>query len=244
MKLRISTIFLGVSMLVAGASCIKKDNYPGPNASLQGNLFLDGSGSKNTIQTSTNAFQVRLEQLDWSATPAPQDIPVKYDGTYENSQLFSGHYRVSIKGGAFWAVAPQEIDIRNGTKLDFQLTPYLLLNNITAEMVDSVTLKLHCDLEATINGGIPSIISIFPYVNTTKIVGPGAAIFEYSEGLQNPLKNLNKEWANLSAAEKSPDIIIPGMLRGRTFFVRVGVKFNNDDKSYNLSEIIQVDVPK
>src|SRR5258705_10660408 len=132
MKLRISTIFLGVSMLVAGSSCIKKDNYPCPNASLEGSLFQDGSGSKTTIQVCTDNFKIRLEQLDWSATPAPQDIPVKYDGTYQNAELFSGHYRVSIKGGAFWPVAPQEIDIRKVRKLDFQLRPYLLLNNFTA----------------------------------------------------------------------------------------------------------------
>ncbi|HEY8969266.1 MAG TPA: DUF3823 domain-containing protein, partial [Puia sp.] len=133
MKISISTIVLGMSMLIAGSSCIKKDNYPGPNASLQGNIFQDGSSSKDLVQTCTGNFSIRLEQLDWSSTPTPQDIPVKYDGTYENSELFAGHYRVSIKGGAFWPVAPQEMDIRMGSKLDFQLTPYLVLSGFTAD---------------------------------------------------------------------------------------------------------------
>jgi len=228
-------------MLMAGSSCIKKDNYPGPNASLQGNLFQDGTGSKNTVQTCTGNFNIRLEQLDWTTTPTPQDIPVKYDGTYENTALFSGHYRVSIKGGAFWPVAPQEVDIRNGTKLDFQLTPYLLINNFTAEMADSTTLSLHFNLEAPIDGGIPTIIEMQPYVNTTKIVGPGASIFDFSDAYKLPV---NKEWANMSPADKSPEIVIENLIPGRTFFVRVGVRFNNNDKSSNLSEIIQIDVPK
>jgi len=241
MKLQITTIFLGVSMLIAGGSCIKKDNYPGPNASLEGSFFLDGTSSKTTVQTCTGNFTVRLEQLNWSATPTPQDIPAKYDGTYQNTELFSGHYRVSLKGGAFWPVAPTEIDINKGAKLDFQLTPYLLLSNFTADLVDSTTLSLHFNMEAPIDGGIPTIIEMQPYVNTTRIVGPGASIFDFSDANKKPI---NKEWADMTAGDKAPEIIVKNLIKGRAFFVRVGVRFNNDDKSSNLSEVIKIDVPK
>jgi len=241
MKYRISLIFLGMSMLIAGSSCIKKDNYPGPNASLQGNIFQDGTSSKNMVQTCTGNFSIRLEQLDWSSTPTPQDIPVKYDGTYQNTELFSGHYRVSIKGGAFWPVAPQEIDIRQGTTLDFQLTPYLTLANFTADMADSTTLSIHFDMQAPIDAGIPTVLEMQPFINTTKIVGPGASIFDFSDANK---VSINKDWSAMTASDKSPTMVVPNLIKGRTFFVRVGVRFNNDDKSYNLSEIIKVDVPK
>ena len=241
MKYRISLIFLGMSMLIAGSSCIKKDNYPGPNASLQGNIFQDGTSSKNMVQTCTGNFSIRLEQLDWSSTPTPQDIPVKYDGTYQNTELFSGHYRVSIKGGAFWPVAPQEIDVRQGTTLDFQLTPYLTLANFTADMADSTTLSIHFDMQAPIDAGIPTVLEMQPFINTTRIVGPGASIFDFSDANK---VSINKDWSAMTASDKSPTMVVPNLIKGRTFFVRVGVRFNNDDKSYNLSEIIKVDVPK
>ena len=241
MKYRISLIFLGMSMLIAGSSCIKKDNYPGPNASLQGNIFQDGTSSKNMVQTCTGNFSIRLEQLDWSSTPTPQDIPVKYDGTYQNTELFSGHYRVSIKGGAFWPVAPQEIDIRQGTTLDFQLTPYLTLANFTADMADSTTLSIHFDMQAPIDAGIPTVLEMQPFINTTRIVGPGASIFDFSDANK---VSINKDWSAMTASDKSPTMVVPNLIKGRTFFVRVGVRFHNDDKSYNLSEIIKVDVPK
>jgi hypothetical protein len=48
----------------------------------------------------------------------------------------------------------------------------------------------------------------------------------------------------MSASDKSPTIVVSNLIKGRTFFVRVGVRFDNDDKSYNLSDIIQIDVPK
>jgi hypothetical protein len=237
MKLSINAVLVGVLMLLAFTSCTKKDNYEGPDASLQGSVFVEGT--QNTVQTNTGNFTIRLEQLNWSSNPEPFDIPVKIDGTYKNSKLFGGHYRVSVHGGAFWPADIQEMDIANGSKLDFKLTPYLFINNFAADMVDSTTLKLKFDLEAPIDG-IPTITEIQPFVNTTKIVGPGASIFDFSD--LNKV-TVNKEWTDFTSAEKSREITISNLIRGRTFFVRVGVRFNNDDKSYNLSEVLEVAVP-
>lgn len=237
MKVQLRIILLGAGMLMAAASCVKKDNFDAPEASLEGNLV--DQGSKNNIQTATGNVTIRLEQLSWSATPAPQDIPVKMDGSFKNSKLFKGHYRVSIKGGAFWAVPPAEIDIDKGSKYDFNLTPYLYLNSFTQKL-DSNQLTLRFTMQAPI-AGMPSIAEIQPYVNTTSLVGPGASIRDYSDVYK---VTVNKEWADLSPADRSPEFVIPNLVRGRTFYVRVGVRFNNDDKSSNLSEIIKIDVPK
>ena len=161
------------------------------------------------------------------------------DGTFKNSKLFKGHYRVSIKGGAFWAVPPVELDIDKGTTYDFSLTPYLYITNFTHKL-DSTTLTLRFNMQAPI-AGMPSITEIQPYVNTTEMVGPGASIRDFSEVY---IIAVNKEWADMSPADRSPEFVIPNLIRGRTFYVRVGVRFNNDDKSSNLSEIIKIDVPK
>ena len=48
----------------------------------------------------------------------------------------------------------------------------------------------------------------------------------------------------MTAGDKAPEIIVKNLIKGRAFFVRVGVRFNNDDKSSNLSEVIKIDVPK
>jgi hypothetical protein len=237
MKLQLSTLLLGAGILIAGVSCVKKDNYDAPEASFEGNLV--DQASKNNIQTATGNVTIRLEQLNWSGTPAPQDIPVKMDGTFKNSKLFKGHYRVSIKGGAFWAMPPVELDIDKGTKYDFSLTPYLYITNFTHKL-DSTTLTLRFNMQAPM-AGMPSITEIQPYVNTTEMVGPGASIRDFSEVYK---VTVEKEWADMSPADRSPEFVIPNLIRGRTFFVRVGVRFNNDDKSSNLSEIIKIEVPR
>ncbi|GAO42566.1 DUF3823 domain-containing protein [Flavihumibacter petaseus] len=234
MKLRMGKLLLGACILLA-ASCVKPDNYDGPDASFEGSVLNEGF--KQNLQTCTGNFAIRLEQLSWSETPSPQDIPIKYDGTFKNSKLFSGHYRVSLKGGAFWPIPPVELDISKGTTYDFQVTPYLNVENFTYEL-DGTTLTLHFNVSAPIDG-IPNVIEVQPYVNTTEIVGPGASIYDFSDVFR---KTVNKAYTDLSEEDRT--ITIEDLIPGRTFFVRVGVRFDNSDKSSNLSEIIKIEVPQ
>ncbi|MFT3680145.1 MAG: DUF3823 domain-containing protein [Ferruginibacter sp.] len=238
----IINLLFGCCLLLSFSSCLKKDNYSGPNASLEGTVFNEGS-NKTAVQTCTGNFSIRLEQIDWSDAPAPQSIPIKIDGTYKNTKLFAGHYRVSIFGGAFWPSVPEEIDIASGTRHDFAVTPYLYLTNFTTELIGD-SLKLNFNLEAPIEG-IPDILDIQPYVNTTSIVGPGASINQYSDARKlKPADAPSWKWAEMSAEQKTPQIIIPDLLRGRTFFVRVGVRFDDAQKNSNLSEVIKIEVPQ
>lgn len=234
---RIHAILLGI-YVVALASCVKKDSYSGPNASLEGNLLV--AGTKTNFQTATGNVQVRLEQLSWSETPAAQDIPSKIDGTYKNSKLFKGHYRVTPFGGAFWPVLPIEIDIDNGSRQDFELTPYLFITNFT-HALDGKNLTLNFNLSAPIETGLPTIIEFQPYINTTKMVGPGASIYDYSDIFK---QTVSLEWLAMTPADKTREIVVENLLPGRTYYVRVGVRFNDSYKSSNLSEIIEVTVPK
>lgn len=242
MKHMSRSVLFGIFLLICASSCLKKDNYAGPDASIEGTVFDETS--KNAVQTCSGNFSIRLEQIDWSDAPSPQNIPIKIDGTYKNSKLFSGHYRISLFGGAFWPTAPQEIDISEGTRFDFNVTPFLYVNNFTAEMVDSTTMKLKFNLEAPIEG-IPNIIEMQPYVNTTNIVGPGASISQYSEArrLRPASPATSWEWSSMTPAQRSPEILIPDLLKGRTFFVRVGVRFDDAQKNSNLSEVIEIKIP-
>ena len=236
MKKTISRILLGVGLL-ASAACTKIDNYDGPNASFQGRL-IDTETGENFL-TAPGNIQVRIFQTSWSATPSPQDIPSKIDGTFKDTKLFSGRYKVIPVGGAFWPVLDTaEVNINSGSKLDFELTPYIVINNFQSEW-NGTDLVLRFDMDVPMVG-IPTVIEAQPYVNTTSIVGPGASIFDFSDAKK---KTINKEWGDLSDAEKSIEFTIPDLPSGRTFYVRVGVRVNDSFKSSNLSKIIEVKVP-
>jgi hypothetical protein len=56
---------------------------------------------------------------------------VKNNGTYENSLLFANTYTVQPVRGNFIPVAAQELSINGKTKLDFTVTPYIRLQNVS-----------------------------------------------------------------------------------------------------------------
>lgn len=238
MKKLISKLLFGAGVFAISA-CTKIDNYPGPDASFQGR-FIDATTHAN-FETSTNSIQVQLEQISWSATPTPQYIPSKTDGTFEDTKLFKGTYRIIPKGGAFWPVYDSlKMDIKQGSTHDFTLTPYIEIKNL-AYVLNGTTLTLTYNIDAPVVAGMPTIIDTQPYVNTTKLVGAGASIRDFSD--VNAV-TINKDFIDMTDADKAITLTIPNLLPGRTFFVRVGVRLNDSYKSSNFSEVIQIDVPK
>jgi hypothetical protein len=229
-------MLLGIT-IIASSACTKTDNYEEPNASFQGNLVASTGGN---LLTSQGSSQIRLEQISWSATPSPQEIPSKFDGTFMDTKLFKGTYKVIPKGGAFWPVKDTlTIEIGKDTKHDFNVTPYIVIRNFKATLTGT-TLNLKYNLDAPVTAGMPSVLETQPYVNTTKLVGAGASIRDFSDLYK---KGINKEWANMTDADKAISIDIPDMLPGRIFFVRVGVSLNDSYRSSNFSEIVEIDVP-
>ena len=234
MKKLISRILMGVTVL-AGSACTKIDNYPGPNASFQGNLISTAGGN---LPTSGGSTQIWMQQIGWTA---PQTIPSKFDGTFEDTQLFSGGYKVVPTGGAFWPVYDTiTVNLSKGTKHDFTVTPYIVISNFTATL-NGTTLTLTYDIDAPVVAGLPTILDTQPYVNTTELVGTGASIRDFSDVNDVPI---NKEFIDMTAADKSRTLTVPNLIPGRTFFVRVGVRLNDSYKSSNFSNIVEVDVPK
>jgi Domain of unknown function (DUF3823_C)/Protein of unknown function (DUF3823) N-terminal domain len=234
MKKLISRILMGVAIL-AGSACTKIDNYPGPNASFQGNLISTAGGN---LPTSGGSTQIWMQQIGWTA---PQTIPSKFDGTFEDTQLFSGGYKVIPTGGAFWPVYDTvTVNLAEGTKHDFTVTPYLVIKNFVA-VLNGTTLTLTYDIDAPIVAGLPTIKDTQPYVNTTSLVGAGASIQVFSDA--NAV-SINKEFVDMTDADKSMTLTVPNLIPGRTFFVRVGVRLADSYNSSNFSNIVEVDVPK
>jgi hypothetical protein len=191
-------------------------------------------------------MQIKLEELSWSATPTPQYIPSKPDGTFEDTQLFKGHYRVTPYGGAFWPVDPIELDINGKTTHDFTVTPYAHITGLTWQL-DGTTLTMNFKIDPPVKAGLPQIIDVRSYINVDQYVGAGATIGQYTDGSLDgneairSFQTLNKDWSE-DMANTTYTLKIRNLKAGRTYFARVGVRFNDSFKSSNLSEIFQVDV--
>jgi hypothetical protein len=234
MKKLINIILAGVAIMAISA-CTKIDNYNGPDASFQGNIISSEGGN---LLTSGGSVTIKLQQIGWTS---PQTIPSKFDGTFEDSKLFQSSYKVIPTGGAFWPIYDTVVvKIGKDTRHDFTVTPYIVLKNFTSTLTGT-TLTLKFNIVAPIAAGLPTIKDIQPYVNTTKLVGAGASIRDFSD--VNAI-TINKEYTDMSDADKAITLTIPNLIPGRTFFVRAGVRLSDSYNSSNFSEIVQVDVPK
>ena len=220
--------------LIAGYSCTEIDNYDGPDSTLQGQL-TDKVTGKNYI-TETGGVQLMLEELSWSDTPAPQYFGCKPDGSFFNSRLFSGHYRVTPEQGAFWPIQGVEADIANVTTLNFEIEPFLHVFIDDYTLTGTVlTVKCH------ITEAKPSynIRDIRLFVNNTSFVGDGAKI--NSNGYQNAVINVNKLWT--AVPNDIYTFTLDLQITGRTLYFRAGARVNSPAPKYNYSEIIKIDVP-
>lgn len=86
---------LFVASVLASSSCMKVDNFDAPEAHVTGRI-IDSTTGEN-ILADQGECRVRIWEKSFSLNPANQDIPVKQDGTYNNSKLFSGTYDVVPK---------------------------------------------------------------------------------------------------------------------------------------------------
>jgi len=231
----ISAIFILLTAVTI-SSCSKEDNYDGPDAAFSGRL-LDNDSKENFL-TETGGIQIKLEELSWSATPTPQYIPSKPDGTFEDTKLFSGHYRVTPVNGAFWPVEGVELDINGTTNHDFALVPYLRIRELEQQL-EGTTLIMRFKLSAPVEANLPKILDIKPFVNISEYVGAGATISQYTD----PNKiDVNASWSD-EIGNKTYEIRVPNLKTARTFYARVGVRVDDSYKQFNYSQIIEVKVP-
>jgi hypothetical protein len=231
---------IAAAILFVGYSCTKADNYAGPNAAFEGNI-IDSITGKNLL-SETGGFQIELKQLNWSATPDPYYISSKPDGSFEDTRIFSGHYSVIPTQGAFWPVDSILKDISGTTTQNFTVAPYLEIVNFT-DSLNADSLVMTCQLMAPRTNGLPQILEIWPFVNTTSFVGSGAYISNYTisdnTNSNYNLANISSNW-NAAIASTTYRLVVHGLLAGRTYYARLGVRVNDGYKKYNYSAVVAV----
>ena len=229
------------SVLLTGYACSKVDNYASPNAAFQGNI-IDSVTGQNLL-TETGGAEIELLQTSWVANPDPYYIPSKQDGSYQDSRIFSGTYSVIPTQGAFWPITDTlKTQVGGIINQNFTVVPYLeIINHQDAVNADSLVMT--CNLMCPEPNGLPEVLEIWPFVNSTPFVGSGSSIPNYTiSDNTNPSYNLaaiNSNWDSTIAAT-TYRIVVHGLLPGQTYYARLGVRVNDSYKKYDFSPIATV----
>ncbi|ETZ20253.1 DUF3823 domain-containing protein [Pedobacter sp. V48] len=222
--------FAGVAAL---HSC-KIDDYGAPSAVLQGTI-LDDKGQGLQAEQGQGNTRIRMEELSWSSTPTPMFLNIKQDGNYINSKLFAGKYRISPIEGPFYPVTAEEIDVKGTTIHDFHVLPYVVVEwvgdlVVTADKKISAKFKFNRN-EAPAGQTKPTVADYRLFVSTTKYVGNNN--FDPANGLVTVIPNENTEVTVTTNT---------AMKYATTYYVRVGVRVNDNFKKYNYTTVKEITI--
>ena len=230
--------------LVSGFYSCQTDDYKAPDAQISGRI-LDPNGNLLETEQGSSSMRIRMDELSWAhgdSTIAiiPTYLNVHQDGTYINTKLFSGQYRMTPIEGAFFPydAAGEIMDIKGSVTKDFTVIPYLNVSWVSEPSLTSDN-KITCSIQFTRNAkdgvAMPDLSNTRLFISTTQYVGNN----NYDSQMSPAIVNLT------NAQEGTTITLTSSALKytGDTYYVRVGVCCNDSYKKYNYTDIKQVKVP-
>ena len=136
------------------------DNYDEPDCTIEGKIL---DHMNQPFQVNQGAGIIRIREISWAKDSttytANRTLKVQQDGSYRNTKIFNGTYRLLPYSGAFFPYddvnkdnddAGELIDIKGKATKDFSVTPYLTLEWVQKPTVDANG-YLNCSVKFTRN---------------------------------------------------------------------------------------------
>lgn len=120
-------------LLFAVSSCELSDidNYPGPNATIQGGIY-DIETGELVQQDIIRGMEIEYIEHGFD-NPEVQYMVVRNDGTYSNKLMFANTYTMTPVRGNFVPLGPIGIRVQEDTEVNFQVLPYIRIKNAQIE---------------------------------------------------------------------------------------------------------------
>ena len=219
-------IFLYAAFVCGLCSC-GLDNYDAPTASING-AIIDKETKENVPGQAQNGTKIRMYEFynnEWAVQP--NDSWVAQDGTFKNTAVFTGKYRL-LAEGPFETVEPIEIEISGSKQVNFEVTPFL---RISAEAVSNETGKV--TVKTSVDNVLDKTIQAVEfYYNKTPYVDKN--IFSAKES--------SKLGTETNVGVSTYSHTFENLKSGKTFYFRVGALAVNPGGFYNYSKVIEVTV--
>ncbi|HAC14932.1 MAG TPA: hypothetical protein DCE78_03165 [Bacteroidetes bacterium] len=220
------------TILVFAYSC-EIDNYDAPSAELYG-TFID-AGTNEPVQSEiVQGAVIQIIEYGWvkDQTNITQTLVVKNDGTYRNSMIFPGKYKISAVQGNFQPIAPLDnLEISGSTKLDFLVTPYLRIKDASiVRNGDIVTATFK--VEKTTGDNIARI-GLFSHPNMA--VGTNTSLV-----MSQSTADLNSNPDKTHTLKI--DLNNPNFITGRSYYFRIGALSSASGARFNYAPAINITI--
>lgn len=249
----ISVIFLIGSMI---GSCVKTDNYPGPNASVNGTITDSVTGQP--FQSGPMDERLYVLQTNYTAgTPVPFYWNVQPGGLYNNTAVFSGSYKIYPTDGAFVPLVYTsngsiidhgskqiQVNPNQNTTTNFTVTPFLVVNWVGDPVLNAdSTVTISC----TVTRGTSDPLWTFNVTDVFFVVSNTDFISAQSGDFETPLSNDITYSGTAGNAILGTTLTIKskgklGVHQG--YYLRVGARTaDNVNKRYNYTTVKMLNVP-
>lgn len=252
MKKTFFYITLGLALMTAGA-CQKLDNYPGPNATLQGQIIdtLTGKNVQSEVSGDNgNGTRIKLLETSWSDNPTPLYLATKQNGTYSNTKVFSATYVMTAEGafvpmvqtGTVNVDRSQTVVVKPGVNtVNFEVEPFLEVAWVGDPVLNADgTITARCKVtRGTHNPSFQqNVTDLWLFLSPTEYVGNNNYDSRYS---------VHIAYAGTTGNEMLGDTVmlttIGGALPAKDYFLRIGSRIDYGLKQYNYSEALKLTVP-
>lgn len=241
-------------LLMAGTACSKKyDDYPQPDATLSGNVTVTGSNTPLQTEVGGAGIRIKMEELSWSSSPTPYYFYAKQDGTFNNTKIFKGKYRLSAEGafvpliqyddaGNVTVDNSQTMEIQGPTQVDFKVEPFLNVEWVGDPVYNSadssITVKVKFT-RGTDNAAFQAnVTDVYFFLNSNPYVGNNNYDNRYSTQV-NYSGTAGNDQVGQTITITTRDRL-PGK---RTYFLRVGARVDYGLKYYNYTDVRNIVVP-
>lgn len=226
--------------LIAGMYSCEIDNYTPPSETLTGQI-TDMNGVPLQMEQGSGSGRMKIEELKYE-NPIPVYLNFKQDGSYNNSKIFAGEYRIYPVEGPYYPLDSTEmqiVNIQGEATASFEVVPYLNLEwvgepTVTAD--NKVVATFHFTRNPAPEGQEQPALSDYQlFISSTQYVGNN----NYDNTIVGSVVNLedSNENQEITISSTQP------MKYSTTFFIRVGARVKDSYKKYNYTIIKSVTIP-
>ena len=249
--------YTGLALLALGFIACEKDNMAAPDATIQGRILIQGTGTDQDgqqLQTSQGKddMKIRMVEDSWKKDEndvvTPKELNVKLDGSYVNTKVFAGTYTMYPYEGAFYPLKAAEyttgIAVSGTKEQDFKVTPYLLVDwvqkpQLTADRkIRAIVRFRRIAPPGNAAGdmkGAPDVEYGNLYVSTNNLVAKNNRLDEYFRN-RKAIKNTDEGTEIVFESD------IPVKYPNTTYYVRVGIWVKNNAERNNYTTVVPLEV--
>lgn len=241
--------------MFAAGSCSKEyDNYPAPQETMTGSVTVAATGKPlQTDASEAGGTRIRLDELSYSDNPAPFYFFSKQDGTFNNTKIFKGKYRISVEGpfvplvqydaaGKISVDNRQTVDVAGTTNVDFKVEPFLNVEWVGEPVYNAANKTVTVQAKftrGTANAEFHKNVSdIFLFVNPVPYIGNPNKDDRLSTQITYSGTNGNNQIG------QTITIVSRGQLQGqRDYYLRVGARIAYGLNYYNYTDVKKITIP-